>query len=640
MSEEKSIDKWAYKRGALIYPQPVASACGRVLRASSPPEQIDACLKAAEILARYLSALALSSLAARDSADFPRAVKPLTGDLAFGHYLGLVQAISRVHDHPLFPHFSPFRPHGKGKSRSRGKAESTLVTLVELRNEIGHGLEAISKPRALIILKKEKPVEQLLAAFNSLDGILSLPLFVLDNIRLKGRRPVAQRLLLMGENSDPMPEDIELSHALDAHVPYVAIDNRILALPPVMVFTLIEEQAAYRLAFLDSVNGEKDSLRFKTLESRILENDYERYTELSTLFGGEPRPLDELTHSDGRTFHQEWTRMRSARENAEIRTEGRVPWKDYDGDSLEWYARRLPASGSESPAAAITEALLDGRSFGWEEGELDQLTLLFGTDRNVRAVLGRDLYDFRCVSATGARWDERLTGAANILTTLREAVGFFARHVGVGAEEADDLTRTEGSADYIAMREALVNQFIHQDYADKSAAAQIELRRGHASFFNTGHSLVTPEHLTEGGKSQARNPLIARALRLIGYAELAGSGIRALQEGWRKAKRRPPILESDPVGNTFCLTLDWTVVPDAYDQLWKKKLGVRLTDTQGAILNLATAAAGITVHQAAAGTGCKLDDAQDALRHLVRQVLLEERDGRYHLQPHLKEALQ
>jgi predicted HTH transcriptional regulator len=36
------------------------------------------------------------------------------------------------------------------------------------------------------------------------------------------------------------------------------------------------------------------------------------------------------------------------------------------------------------------------------------------------------------------------------------------------------------------MREALVNLFMHQDYGDPSAAAQVELWAERATFFNTG----------------------------------------------------------------------------------------------------------------------------------------------------------
>ena len=139
-----------------------------------------------------------------------------------------------------------------------------------------------------------------------------------------------------------------------------------------------------------------------------------------------------------------------------------------------------------------------------------------------------------------------------------------------------------GPADYIAIREALVNLFIHQDYSDRSAAAQIELTPDRAVFFNAGRSLVTAEGLIQGGKSQSRNPLVARALRLVGFADLAGSGLRELQRVWRSAKRRPPKIVSDKTANTFTLTLDWREVPNTYDKFWKDRLGVQLTGQEAA----------------------------------------------------------
>ena len=62
--------------------------------------------------------------------------------------------------------------------------------------------------------------------------------------------------------------------------------------------------------------------------------------------------------------------------------------------------------------------------------------------------------------------------------------------------------------------------------------------------------LTKQRSLIEGGKSQCRNPLIARALRLIGFAELAGSGLRQLQHVWRTNNRRPPQMESNSSANT------------------------------------------------------------------------------------------
>ena len=83
--------------------------------------------------------------------------------------------------------------------------------------------------------------------------------------------------------------------------------------------------------------------------------------------------------------------------------------------------------------------------------------------------------------------------------------------------------------------------------------------------------------------------------------------------------------------------LDWRLVRDAYDAVWKHRLGVRLTAEQAQILNLALDIEGITIEKAASGTGLAIDDAREALSYLQFQVLLDERRGRFHIKEHLKE---
>ena len=255
MSDALSTDTWALKKAALVYPQPVAAACGRILRTSNPQERIDATLKAAEVLTRYLCALALSSLCSRESEDMPSSVRRLEGDLAFGHYLNLVQSVAKADAHPLFAYLGAFRPSGKNKTP--GKADGPLVALLELRNELGHDLVTLQRARALTIIRKHNPEERLVEAFCALEGILSLPLFVLANLRIESKQLVAQRLLLMGDSPDPIPEDVKLADSLDEMLPYVALDRRAFALPPTIIFSLIEEQSAFRLAFLDGVREGK-----------------------------------------------------------------------------------------------------------------------------------------------------------------------------------------------------------------------------------------------------------------------------------------------------------------------------------------------------------------------------------------------
>src|SRR5215471_7268904 len=91
----------AFRRASLIYPQPVAIACGRVLRAMSHSERLDACLRAAEVLTRYIAAVALSSCAAREGGDGLN-IATLEGNLAFGHFLSTAQQVANIEGpHPL-----------------------------------------------------------------------------------------------------------------------------------------------------------------------------------------------------------------------------------------------------------------------------------------------------------------------------------------------------------------------------------------------------------------------------------------------------------------------------------------------------------------------------------------------------------
>ena len=52
-------------------PQPVALALGQVCRHDGNAQLVESCLKAGEVLARYLAALSISSFCAREDAACP-----------------------------------------------------------------------------------------------------------------------------------------------------------------------------------------------------------------------------------------------------------------------------------------------------------------------------------------------------------------------------------------------------------------------------------------------------------------------------------------------------------------------------------------------------------------------------------------
>src|SRR4051794_33349108 len=99
------IDQSYLQQATLIYPQPLAMACGRILRAGSEQERLDATIRSAETLTRYLAVLAVSSFAARsDPAQPPPALFATWEEkaLSFGDFLSMVQVVAGAGgEHPL-----------------------------------------------------------------------------------------------------------------------------------------------------------------------------------------------------------------------------------------------------------------------------------------------------------------------------------------------------------------------------------------------------------------------------------------------------------------------------------------------------------------------------------------------------------
>jgi len=629
------------RRGCWLYPQPVAIAAGRILWSRSEQEQLDAILRCGEILTRHLATLSLASFSARNADDKALQLPKTTGELSFGDFLSIVQHVSKaLADHPLKPHLAAgFAKKQKGDRR--GPADEALVALLELRNQLGHQLDRLTEAQAIAISRERDPLGNLHQALRAMEGILELPLLLVEEQRVEDEGAIVGRILwLMGESADPEPVEVQV----EASSPfrrnrtlYLVVRDGALSVWPMLLWDIAEETQNQRLFIADAVRDKE--IKYRSLEVSVLERNDQLFERLQALFRGARVPLERARLASGQDFLGAWLDARKRIEAARERYEGRVPWEEFDPESLGWFARRLPQETSgQEPKTIVTASLLDGRQQLPRE-EIDQLVLLFGLEKEVRQRLGRDLIDLRVVKNPGPRWDERETSSRNVLESLRTAVDLLGRHIGVERLTLDGLTATAESADYIAIREALVNLFIHQDYSDRSAAAQIELTPDRAVFFNTGRSLVSAEGLIQGGKSQSRNPIVARALRLVGFADLAGSGLRELQRAWRSAKRRPPKMASDKAANTFTLTLDWRAAPDTYDRFWRDRLGVRLTEQEALILSLAGDPAGIGSAEAASATGLDLSDAEAALRKLERQVLVEHQAGRFHIKDHLRELI-
>ncbi len=137
-----SAADWPLLRGSLVYPLPVAISCGRVRRARTAAERVNACLKAAEVLTRYLAAVTLASFSTREEAETESMLSELEGRLSFGSFVTTVQEVAGLNvPHPAAKLLAQgFKTKKLNKEMVRGPTDGALVNLLELRNAVGHRL--------------------------------------------------------------------------------------------------------------------------------------------------------------------------------------------------------------------------------------------------------------------------------------------------------------------------------------------------------------------------------------------------------------------------------------------------------------------------------------------------------------------
>jgi hypothetical protein len=638
---ETAAEQWPLRRGSLIYPTPVAIACGRVLRARTAAERVDACLKAAEVLTRYLAAVAVASFASRDD-DAEAKLSELSGNLSFGHFLTTVQEVAGAKgNHPAAPLLAQgFKAVKRNKETVRGTTDGALVSLLGLRNDLGHELRNLDEAKAAAIEAASAPATLLVEALDGVEALLSKPLFVVEDQQWTREALVVRRLLLMGESSDPAPQSIKVGHETggveETRTPCLAINKTCLQLPPWLLWGIDHGRQNFALLFLDAV--EEASARYCTLHGGEQHQNGGIVESIRQSLAGTRRPSDSVVLLDGRHLAAEWADTRKYIEDGGRRQDGVIDWSTFEPTAVAWYAEVLDSTAVD-PHALIRDRLLDGRT-NFDPHELRQLNLLFGTKATVRAALGRDVLDVRIIDDEAKRPRQReLVESDNLLHALRRAVRFLGEALADETLAAEDLKEMDGGADYLTLREIFVNQAVHQDYRDASAAGQIEVHREKVTVFNTGYSLVPTDKLLDGGKSQSRNPLIARALRLIGFAEISGSGIRAVHRACQQARRRAPTFESNKDTNTFALTLDWSEGAVDVDTYWQTLVGVHLTQRQAAVLNAVASVASATIPVIESATELSAEHVDDAIDFLLLQRVIAQDEANFRLAEHLREKL-
>ena len=324
----------------------------------------------------------------------------------------------------------------------------------------------------------------------------------------------------------------------------------------------------------------------------------------------------------------------------------------FDPESVRWYRRVFDERNPGRHQGLSDVEFLNEWGFVVEQGDLlaptRAATLVFGRARHVRRILPRPVVDCQFIDSpfhswsTERRWYDRIVVEENLVQawlTLSERYAKHAEHpFGV---DAATLRRADDPPDYVSFREAAINLLIHQDYGDHGRKASIRFFRDRTVFWNPGDSFAATDELLDPTEKEVRNPAIVAAFRRIGLSEQAGTGVRAIFQGWQRLGHVPPVIKDEKAKKTFELLLLREELVSREQRLLQAQLGVKLSEPQARLFAFACRRRGASLADAKAVTGHSGPEARKVLDALAVQGLLEPSGdtSRYGLAEHIKGIL-
>ncbi|MDK2975191.1 MAG: ATP-dependent helicase RecG [Methanofollis sp.] len=142
-----------------------------------------------------------------------------------------------------------------------------------------------------------------------------------------------------------------------------------------------------------------------------------------------------------------------------------------------------------------------------------------------------------------------------LVPVLEEVYRFIQRNTPtISRFDRDNLNRRdEPLYPVAAIREGLVNAFVHRDYSDFSGGIAVHIYPDRLEIWNAGRfpEGVTPDNLMSGHISVLRNPDIAHVLYLRGLMEMIGRGGVMIRKACDKRGLPPPEWSEDDRGVTL-----------------------------------------------------------------------------------------
>lgn len=325
-------------------------------------------------------------------------------------------------------------------------------------------------------------------------------------------------------------------------------------------------------------------------------------------------------------------------------------FEDLDETSIRWVRGLYQSRHLDKPLSDLSHAdFLDELGL-LQDGQVTYAAALFlGKRKLIGRIKPAGIVDFRQIRLPWAeevpahRYDDRLLSEGNLVETLQAVLGKILNLVPNPFRlNPTTLQREANPPEYPALREALVNLLIHQDYADQHRTARILWYTDRTLFDNPGDSFVALSAMLDGGVSDLRNPRIARLMRLIGYAEQVGTGMSTIVRTWRAVDRTPPVIVNDPGRKTYAITLSWVPALRISDATWRARIGATVSPDEARLLAWLREVGNAPRAAARLATGATARETRAMIEHLLVNRLIETADDEGELiclAAHIREIL-
>lgn len=256
--------------------------------------------------------------------------------------------------------------------------------------------------------------------------------------------------------------------------------------------------------------------------------------------------------------------------------------------------------------------------------------LMFGEESAIREIRTNHVIDYRRIPVDETptrRWTDRVQWTGNLFGAWQEIFPRLVRGLPTpfrlrGPQRVDQPAGLE------ALREAFVNLLVHTDYQESGDAVVLHRHDGY-TFRNLGDSWVDLRDLGMEGRSDRRNPEIAKMFDHVGLADRAGSGFIRILNEWRELGFRHPNIISDPARYEFALELKLASMLSVDDRTWLAGIGAPWREEEELALVFARHQGYVDNQTLRSATGQHLFDASKTLGSLRdRNYLVLEGHGK------------